>query len=623
MTLEVTSVNKCQKTTADPTLLPTYDLTTGRLSLPSVQVRFPTGQWQYYYARLKKIQTRPMQLRLSLAEPAAGERYAVGNTNYVNTLIGYGEKRVKDSYPAYLRSDAAGGDILWGTDLGLPLTLPGASSGEQDLTLYLFGDTDQLDLALLHKPDKVVQKYAPNPELINSDFFYGPKGPLEGDAIGLSIDDDPSDGIHLFHVYRNQEGTLPQMCEQADPDGFRPVYLDGIHAETETILDRLRDELKDLKLPEEKIYDLLNNLPAPACLQKYPNTTPTGAWAVNDILFMVAGIQNEEKPASAKSYLAVSTDLGLHWQVVNDKQPFSKGGLQPAKFIHAFGIEVDAYDYQDMKRSGPCGLPLPEGEDTRGLLLFGSGWWKESNVYLAFVSRTDLLKAASDDQHRLTPWYFAGTDHTSGGKRCWSTSEADAKAIIAAGDLASYARFEDACGTKLTSAGVGYPKAIHVNETLADGTRIDRLVMLLSPAYKGKMRDNKTLDADLGTVLVTGDPWRPWIWNVAVTPDRHNGRLPTVHRFRPLPVPPAPNRGLLPTYPRCRNSGVSWATVSGYAPLLIDRYTHVSEDGQGVDLYFVISRSNVPSGPNDDGPETVDAYHYVVDVMRTTLRPIP
>ncbi len=56
-----------------------------------------------------------------------------------------------------------------------------------------------------------------------------------------------------------------------------------------------------------------------------------------------------------------------------------------------------------MRRSGPCRLPLPAGRDSHGLLLFGTGLWKASDVYLAFIARTDLLAAAVDPRHRLQP----------------------------------------------------------------------------------------------------------------------------------------------------------------------------------------------------------------------------
>ena len=191
------------------------------------------------------------------------------------------------------------------------------------------------------------------------------------------------------------------------------------------------------------------------------------------------------------------------------------------------------------------------------------------------------------------------------------------------GDLGAYARFEDACGGEVVAAGIGYAQVAHVDETLQDGTHIDRLVMLLSPAYQGVDASGAFFDADLGTVLVTGDPWRPWVWNLDVDPTVHDGTLPATRAFRPLPVPADPTHGLLSNEPHCTASGQPWGTVSGYAPLLVDRYTRLSDDGMGVDLYFLISRWNVPTGPMDTGPETVDAYHYVVEVMRTTLRPRP
>ncbi len=572
--------------------LPGYDPETGELQIPSVAVHFRDGRSRTYTARLRRIGVQPLLFEIQRADPAAGERFTVENTRYVNTLIGYGEIREKNSYPEHIRSSDSGGDIVWGTDLGLPVTVRDPEDETAALTLYLFGDTDQLDLEWSIKNDDKVKKLSRLPN-----EFSGPLGTFEGDAIGLSADPDPSDGIYLQHLYRNfEEGDHSPVCDQVIDDGFRSVYLPGIH-----------------KSP---------------CEQTVPetNTTPTGAWAIDGTLFMVAGVQDPDKLEEARSYLAVSTDMGLNWKVVNGGQPFSSGGTQ-ARFIHAFALPVDANDYQDMNRSGPCGLPLPKGADKRGMLLFGSGWWKASDVYLAFISRQDLLDAATNPNRLLKPWYFAGTDYTdpNDGEKCWTRSETDARAILVAGDPSAYARFEAACGTTPAAGGIGYTKAIHVDTTLADGTRIDRLVMLLSPAYKYQTlpAEAEPLDADLGTVLVTGDPLRPWVWNVALEPELHHGKLPAAPKFRPLPVPADPQSGLEPKRPHCQATQTSWATVDGYAPLLIDRYTRPSQDGHGVDLYFLISRSNVPSSPGDDGDETVDGYHYVVDVMRTTLKPLP
>jgi len=583
LVFELLSSRPCPNGSSELSALPpVYDAGTGELVLPTVAVEFPDGRKRSYRARLRRTGTEPVRFELSRIEALPGELFTVEDTVYVNTLLGYGEIRTQTSYPTYNRSAASGGDILWGADLGLPVTLPGAGREGRDLTLYLFGDTDQLDRRWLMETGRV-RKYRPE----NDQAFVGPAGPFDGDAIGLSEDDDPSDGIHLTRIYRNREPEDPApVCDQAAQDGFRPVYLEGVHASP--------------------------------CVQILPNTTPTGAWSLDGMLFMLAGLQSPDDLANARSYLAVSTDRGLTWQVVNGGLPFSQGGPR-ARFIHGFGLEIDARDYQDMRRSGPCRLPLPAGRDTRGLLLFGTGLWKASDVYLAFIARTDLLAAAVDPRHRLQPWYFAGTDSAS----CWSRSESEAKAIIVAGDLSAYDRFEQACNTALVSAGVGYSKPIRVDRILGDGTRIDRLVMLLSPAYQGITAEGKALDADLGTVLVTGDPLRPWSWNLAVEPTRHDGRLSDTVHFRPLPVPAAGNSGLEPARPACRNPSVPWATVSGYAPLLIDRYTRLSADGKGIDLYFTISRWNVPKDPDDPGPRQVDAYHYVVDILRTTLRPKP
>ncbi len=519
--------------------------------------------------------------------PRAGELFTVESTTSIGTLLGYGEVDLQSSFPPYNQSAASGGDVLWGTDLGLPVTVTTAApgGGSQTLTLYLFGDTDQLDLQVLSQTG-FVQKHVPRP----GETFVGPSGPFEGDAIGVSMDSDPSDGIELDLVYRNQEtGETTPVCDLASPNGFRPVHLAGIHADP--------------------------------CVQVLPNTTPTGAWAVGETIFMLASVQDPNDLAQARSYLTASTDLGLSWTVLDNGQPFSANGPS-ARFIHAAAVAVDAADHQDATRSGPCKLPLPTGSNTRGLLLFGTGLWKASDVYLAFVAESDLLAAAGDPTRAVSPWYFAGTDYRApGGGVCWSTTESDAQPIIEVSDKSAYSRFEDACGTTIDGSGAGYTSTIRVQQTLTNGTVIDRLVMLLSPAYQGTSSSAQFVDADLGTTLVTGDPLRPWVWNLAIDPASHDGRLPAQRRFRPLAVPPDPTSGLQPNTPACTSSPLSWQTVAGYAPLFIDRYTRLSADGLGVDLFFNVSRWNVPTGPGDTGPTTVDAYHYVVETLRTTLRP--
>lgn len=521
------------------------------------------------------------------SSPAAGELFTVESTTSVGTLLGYGEVAQQTSYPAYTQSAASGGDILWGTDLGLPVTLTTSAmgGGSQTVTFYLFGDTDQLDLQVLADTG-MVQKHVPRAD----ETFVGPSGPFEGDAIGVSMDGDPSDGVELDFVYRNQEtGEAQPVCDLASTNGFRPVHLAGVHAD--------------------------------ACVQVLPNTTPTGAWAIGETIFMLASVQDPNDLAQGRSYLTASTNLGLDWTVLNNGLPFSSSGFS-AHFIHAAAVAVDAADHQDAARSGPCKLPLPTGPSTRGLLLFGTGLWKASDVYLAFVAESDLTAAAADPTRQVSPWYFAGTDYQApGGDLCWSTSESDAKAIIEVSDKSAYSRFEDACGTTIDGSGAGYTSTIRVQQTLTNGTVIDRLVMLLSPAYQGTSNTAQFVDADLGTTLVTGDPLRPWVWNLAIDPANHDGRLPAQRRFRPLAVPPDPMSGLQPNTPACTSSPLTWQTVAGYAPLFIDRYTRLSADGLGVDLFFNVSRWNVPTGPGDTGPTTVDAYHYVVETLRTTLRP--
>jgi hypothetical protein len=80
------------------------------------------------------------------------------------------------------------------------------------------------------------------------------------------------------------------------------------------------------------------------------------------------------------------------------------------KFINVHIVEVDNSQFQ--------GLPETSG---KGLLIFGSGDYRKSNLYLSFISKNSL-----EDKSQLK--YFSGLD--SKGNPKWSSSESEAVAVF-------------------------------------------------------------------------------------------------------------------------------------------------------------------------------------------------
>jgi len=60
---------------------------------------------------------------LAAGELPAGERYRAVATRRLGPVLGYGEPMLRSQAPPQIAADAAGGDILWGADIGIPVTL--------------------------------------------------------------------------------------------------------------------------------------------------------------------------------------------------------------------------------------------------------------------------------------------------------------------------------------------------------------------------------------------------------------------------------------------------------------------------------------------------------------------
>lgn len=542
----------------------------------------------------------------------SGELFYATDTQRLGTLLGYGRIMSVADADANVSSREAGGDILFGTDIGIPVTMEN-SDGNGLSTYFFFGDTDLLDAEAL--AEGVIEPY-----VADGTHLFGPNGVIQGDALAVTSDDNPDDGIQLSHVFRNQEGNTPPVCNLISDEGFRPLYVDGVHTGP--------------------------------CEGATQFNTPTGAFSVGDLMFMVTAIHSQMQDGhfTAESYLSFSSDRGLSWTVFNDGQPLSSaelGGGVP-KFVHVSAVLVDASDYQDPDLSGPCYLPVPAEASSQGLLLFGTGAWAEgSNVFLGFLPLDDLMLAVANPSENIEPWYFAGTNHQGDeGLRCWTRAQAESEPVVITQDARAAIDYESPCGYRVieNSGGAGYVTVFPLRQTLEGDVEIDRLLMMYGSGYRvcvderpgccgsGESGDGTmchyspfgtagTMERSFGTSVITGERLRPWIWNITDDVEAHNGTLPTDGSRTLLQtlIPPDPEHVLYGSGPACTSVIDDTGVLYGYAPLPIERYTRGTQDQSGIDLYFVISRSHGQDYPGQILPTTY-AYNYIVDVFRTTLR---
>ena len=150
--------------------------------------------------------------------------------------------------------------------------------------------------------------------------------------------------------------------------------------------------------------------------------------------------------------------------------------------------------------------------------------------------------------------------------------------------------------------------------TTADGT-------MCSGADLDRYAD-RIVEGNSGIVLITGETWRPWIWNTTALPGDHDGTPPAMdgRPLLPLVSPPDPAADWYGAGPECQ-AVLDWRDViTGYAPLVLDTFTRVTPSGDGFHLYFLLSRWGSKLSPDDPG-DADDGYHYQVDLFRTTLIP--
>jgi hypothetical protein len=126
---------------------------------------------------------------------------------------------------------------------------------------------------------------------------------------------------------------------------------------------------------------------------------PMAGTSVAGRMYVYHTTDHSEKVAMGRSVVAVSEDDGRSFRYLYD--------LSTRQFINVSVVQVTNDDWQ--------GLPRAIGT---GLLLFGSGKYRQSSVRLAF-------QPAEQIEERASLRYFAGSD--AAGKPIWSEQEWDAE----------------------------------------------------------------------------------------------------------------------------------------------------------------------------------------------------
>jgi len=543
------------------------------------------------------------------------------DTERLGVLIGYGQPMTMGEADPYVRSPEAGGDVVFGVDLGI--TVQHEVDGE-GRTYFFFGDTWPL------KQDYEQTGVA---EWIGLSQQRAESGVNNGDCIGYTTDTDPTDGVHLDHVLRNSEGGAA-ACSLVGDNAFRATYVPGVN---------LRCTGNHV-LPQDHSDYVFFTVEVPTGAASIPEFGSNGSALV---LWYSRLPPSLSDAYLAESYVAVSLDDGLTWQTLQNEGgvprafsgPTTAGThVEPGRFINISPVLVDAAEYQS-PASLPCNLPLPPGEDTRGLLLFASGHYRASDVYLAFLPVSSLEEAFDDPSRAIEGlMYFSG--ESSG---CWSPLEQDAKPVIRATDAAIFARYESLCGYRvieaITGAGVGELSVKRIRTDLASGP-FDRLVAMFALLHfpcvstedsccgatavpgqdlcRGRFSDQYSGDVRVGSMgiaVMAADPLRPWRWETSV-PEAHPSIDTVGLEFAPAFVPAAPGDpigglGMVCEYAHHPGGG----GLYGYGPYILGGMERASRDGVGVDIFFVLSRWKGEVTNLEDGP-------YRVELFRTTLVPL-
>ncbi len=524
--------------------------------------------------------------------PVPFEKITASSTAYLGRLIGYGQDQPLASAPAAAQAPGAAGERMWGTDIGLPVTM---TVNAEQRTYFLFGDTDYSDPAQYALGQIVRQEADP------ADPFVLDNGVNQGDVVAYTTDTNPDDGISLTRVLRNVENSGAPVCNQLDDDDdLRSLFVPGVHDNTANYFS-------------EDVSEITGS----SCLGAALNATPTGAFAVYGTMYSITAVQNSfvVETLPDKGFLASSDDGALTWTLLNNGAPISgTTGGPGAKFIHIDALEVDARQYQDPIRTYPCPLPEPPSGDSRALLLFGIGTWLNTGGYLGMTFVEDLEASRDDPLLPLRMYYYAGPPN------CWVEGDEDAAVpILDAQAGLHYAYFESPCNYRVfeQSGGLDYVSVARMAGTVS-GTKVDRLLLSTNPGYAtcknvgtccgGTVNaENPNLcdfpadpallsDSGLGPVVVTSDPFRPW--EVARRTD-DSLEFTLIEQDPGTMVGPGPH---------CSTNVPYTYQLGGYAPVMIDNLTRVNSAGDGFDVYM-----NGSVG-RDEG--------YNVDTARFTVREV-
>ena len=137
-------------------------------------------------------------------------------------------------------------------------------------------------------------------------------------------------------------------------------------------------------------------------ISQEPFEVPTEGTSIGDIMYVYHTTDSTGPGKMGRTVVAVSTDAGETFQYLYD--------LSIHHFIQVSVVEVDTAEWP--------GLPQTVGE---GLVMFGAGEYRESDVRLAFQPSEQI-------ESREGFLYFSGLD--DGGQPIWSAQEKDAQPLF-------------------------------------------------------------------------------------------------------------------------------------------------------------------------------------------------
>jgi hypothetical protein len=218
---------------------------------------------------------------------------------------------------------------------------------------------------------------------------------LAGSDLGASVQHGA--GIYYFFGDTNPSGDL---------SGDRPFGGDSIAFSDDPSPDDC------IRLDFVRAPDALYRSPSLPGISLSSFEVPTGGFSAQGKLYVFFTTESSEARVMGRSFLASSANGGRDFTYLYD--------VSRDKFINVAPVVVD-------HTSVPGLPPLPAtggtGAGEAGVLLWGSGAYRESDPYLAWAPLAAI-------EQRSAWRYFAGVDPASGRPR-WSEGEADAVPLFA------------------------------------------------------------------------------------------------------------------------------------------------------------------------------------------------